>query len=58
MIVNPIIIAPILITKMNLQDHPTTFLIHDIIKPRYSVELVEVTIDEKLTFEKHKNKLC
>ena len=45
----------IVITKRNLQNTPATLSISNMtIKSKDSVELLGVTIDKKLTFEKYK----
>ena len=44
----------IIITKRNLQNNLASLSINNIkIKLKDSLELLEVTIDDKLTFEKH-----
>ena len=49
----------IVITKRNLQNTPATLSINNMtIKSKDSVELLGVTIDKKLTFEKYINKVC
>ena len=50
-IVNPNKFQTIVITKRNLQNNPS--INNMIIKPKDSVELLEVAIDETLNFEKH-----
>ena len=58
MIVNPKKFQTIIITKMNLKNNPASSFINNMtIKHGNSVEL-GVTIDDKVTFEKHINKLC
>ena len=48
----------IILTKRNLQNNAATLSINNMkIKPKDRVELLAVTIDDKLTFEKHMNKL-
>ena len=54
MIVNPKKFQIIVITKRNLQNNPASLSINNMtIKPKDSVELLGVTIDDKLTFKKH-----
>ena len=54
MIVNPKEFQAIVITKRNLQNNLASLSINNIkIKLKDSLELLEVTIDDKLTFEKH-----
>ena len=56
MIVNPKKFQIIVITKRNLQNNPASLSINNMtIKPKDSVELLGVTIDDKLTFKKHIN---
>ena len=48
----------IVITKKNLQNNPFSLSINNMaIKPEDPMELLGVTIDDKLAFEKHINKL-
>lgn len=59
MIVNPKEFQAIVITKRNLQNNLASLSINNIkIKLKDSLELLEVTTDDKLTFEKHIIKLC
>ena len=59
MIVNPKKFQTIVLTKRNLQNNPSSLSINNMtIKPKDYVELLRVTIDNKLTFEKYINKLC
>ena len=54
MIVNPKEFQAIVITKRNLQNNLASLSINNIkIKLKDSLELLEVTNDDKLTFEKH-----
>ena len=54
MIVNPKEFQAIVITKRNLQNNLASLSINNIkIKLKDSLELLEVTTDDKLTFEKH-----
>ena len=54
MIVKPKEFQAIIITKRNLQNNLASLSINNIkIKLKDSLELLEVTIDDKLTFEKH-----
>ena len=56
MIVNPKKFQTAVITKRNSQNNPASLLINNlIIKPKDFVELLGVTINDKLTFEKHIN---
>ena len=59
MTVNPKKFQTIVLTKRNLQNNPSSLSINNLtIKPKDYVELLRVTIENKLTFEKYINKLC
>ena len=55
---NPKRFQTVVITKRNLKNNPASLSINNMtIKSKDSLELLSVTIDNKLTFEKHINKL-